>query len=88
MIEPEPGSSMEMRFPLFWKLRGAFFVDGGQVANQWKGVQFGDWKYSAGGGIRVVTPVGPFRLDAGYKLNRDKDDRETYRIHFSVGEAF
>jgi len=81
-------SSVELRFPLFWKFRGAAFVDGGQVANHWSGVSPRFWKFSAGGGIRLVTPVGPFRLDAGYKLNRDPGDTELWRLHFSVGEAF
>ncbi len=81
-------SSIELRFPLFWKFRGATFIDGGQVANNWAGVSPHFWKFSAGGGIRLVTPVGPFRLDAGYKLNRDPGDTELWRLHFSVGEAF
>ncbi len=82
------GSSIETRFPLFWRLRGALFVDGGQVGDRWSQVFPRLWKYSAGGGIRFVTPVGPFRLDAGYKLNRDPGDLETWRIHFSLGESF
>ena len=82
------GSSVELRFPLFWKFRGAAFVDGGQVSNRWATVAPHFWKFSAGGGIRLLTPVGPFRLDAGYKLNRDATDTELWRLHFSVGEAF
>lgn len=82
------GSSLELRFPLVWKFRGAIFVDGGQVADRWVDVSPARWKYSAGGGVRLLTPVGPLRVDAGYKLNRDPGDTETYRIHFSVGEAF
>ena len=27
------------------------------------------FRYTAGGGIRVNTPVGPFRIDYGVKLN-------------------
>jgi outer membrane protein assembly factor BamA len=82
------GATVETRFPLFWRFRGALFVDGGQVAEEWFHVRPAVWKYSAGAGIRFVTPVGPFRLDGGYKLNRDKGDLETYRIHFSLGESF
>lgn len=81
-------STIEARFPLFWRLRGAVFVDGGQVGQDWDDVSPRRWKYSAGGGLRFVTPVGPFRLDFGYKLNRDPDDLDPWRLHFSLGESF
>jgi outer membrane protein assembly complex protein YaeT len=81
-------STFEIRFPLFWKLNGAIFTDGGQVGQEHGDVDVSRWKTSAGGGIRFVTPVGPIRLDYGYKLNRDADDNDPWRIHFSLGESF
>lgn len=82
------GSSVELRFPLFWKFTWALFVDGGQVGPKPNNVDISKWKFGGGGGIRFKTPVGPIRLDYGYKLNRDVNDIDPWRIHFSLGESF
>jgi outer membrane protein assembly complex protein YaeT len=81
------GSSLEVRFPIVWRLSGALFVDGGQVGPGSGDVDPSRWKFGGGGGIRFRTPVGPIRLDYGYKLNRDRD-ADPWRIHFSLGESF
>jgi translocation and assembly module TamA len=36
-----------------------------------------------GAGVRVRSPIGPFRLDFAYG-----EKTEEFRIHFSVGVAF
>lgn len=46
-----------------------------------------DLKYTAGLGIRYMTPVGPLRVDYGFKLNRDPGE-SAGEFHFSVGHAF
>lgn len=82
----------ELRFPVYKSLKGAVFLDGGQVAATLRGAAPANWKYGAGGGLRYLTPVGPIRLDLGYKLNPGKPAAiapvDTWRIHFSLGEAF
>jgi outer membrane protein insertion porin family len=52
-----------------------------------------DVRYSTGVGVRVETPVGPVRVDYGYKLKIlpvppgvDREDR--WRIHLSLGHVF
>ncbi len=82
------GANAELRFPLVWKLAGAVFIDGGQVADDYKDVQIKTWRYGAGGGIRLHTPVGPIRLDYGQKINPASDDPDHWRLHFSLGETF
>ncbi|MBI4397337.1 MAG: BamA/TamA family outer membrane protein [Elusimicrobia bacterium] len=82
------GGSVELRFPLYRRFNGAVFVDGGQVAQRASGAKPSEWKYGAGGGVRFKTPVGPFRLDYGYKLNPDPDEEDLWRVHLSLGEAF
>ena len=79
----------ELRFPVYKSLRGAVFLDGGQVAYSLRGAAPANWQYGAGAGLRYRTPVGPIRLDFGYKLNPDKPAVvDAWRIHFSIGEAF
>ena len=39
---------------------------------------------TAGVGLRYKTPVGPLRLDYGYKLNPDEEGSPG-RLYFSIG---
>jgi outer membrane protein assembly complex protein YaeT len=83
------GASAELRFPIYKKLRGALFTDGGQVADSLRGAAPRRWQYGAGAGIRYRTPVGPIRADFGYKLNPDRPiSPDLWRLHLSIGEAF
>jgi outer membrane protein insertion porin family len=44
-------------------------------------------RYTTGLGLRYKTPVGPFRIDYGHKLNRQKGESPG-ELHFSLGHAF
>lgn len=61
-------ANIELRFPLIGeRLRGAAFVDAGQVWSPGEGVaSLGDLAWSPGLGVRYQSPVGPLRLDIGY----------------------
>jgi len=64
-------ANAELRFPLpilAGRLRGALFVDAGQVAQRDTNETFPlrDFRVTPGVGIRVVTPIGPVRLDVAY----------------------
>jgi translocation and assembly module TamA len=61
---------------LWW----ATFVDAGNAANDWNGL---DPALGAGIGLRWRSPVGPLRLDWAY----GREVRRS-RLHFSVGIAF
>jgi outer membrane translocation and assembly module TamA len=46
---------------------------------------------SVGVGGRYATPIGPIRLDVGFKLDRRTIGTRLeprYAIHFSIGQAF
>lgn len=64
-------ASAELRMPspvLRNNLRWAAFVDGGQIWGSANDTLFGESKFrvTPGLGVRLMTPVGPIRLDAAY----------------------
>lgn len=94
-------SSVELRYPIAGALSGAVFVDGADVAPKKLVFRFNRPHLSAGVGFRYDTPVGPVRLDAGYRIPGlqapahapDEGDPEKIlgipaAISFGIGEAF
>jgi outer membrane protein insertion porin family len=94
-------TNIETRFPLFWRLSGAIFLDGGNVWRNPSDIKLtsfdpgrtsaedSDYRYSFGGGIRFRTPVGPVRIDYGRKLRLSPyDGNDRGQFHFSLGQAF
>jgi outer membrane protein insertion porin family len=63
------------------------FVDMGNVWLRAKDVDPMQLKFTVGLGLRYNTPVGPLRVDYGFKLNREAGESRG-EIHFSVGHAF
>ena len=82
----------EATFPIYEKiLKGAVFYD---VGNVWqKSEDFlvgGGYKSGFGVGIRVNTPVGPFRLDYGYPIETKGDTgaSKNGQFYFSISRGF
>ncbi|MFO0753688.1 MAG: outer membrane protein assembly factor BamA [Thermodesulfovibrionales bacterium] len=63
------------------------FLDAGNVWRKIEDFDLSGMRYTTGIGIRYTTPVGPFRIDYGYKLNREQGESKG-EIHFSLGHAF
>jgi outer membrane protein insertion porin family len=94
--------NVELRFPIFWLLSGAVFLDGGNVwadpaeiklSRFVDGLRPGEanplnMSYAAGGGLRFLTPVGPFRVDYGTKLGSMRAGRKAGELYISLGQAF
>jgi len=55
-------------------LRLVTFLDAGNVYNPGNQFDFGDLRRSAGVGFRLITPLGPIRLDYGFKLDRRRGE--------------
>lgn len=78
---------IELRVPVWKQIGLVGFVDAGDVQLDPWSWRFDELRVSAGPGLRIDTPVGPVRLDAGFPLNRPSFG-DPWRIHLSVGQAF
>jgi outer membrane protein insertion porin family len=61
--------NLEVGYSFGRLLRLVAFVDAGNVYSLQQ-FDFGELRRSAGVGIRLLTPIGPVRLDYGFKLDR------------------
>jgi outer membrane protein insertion porin family len=80
--------NVEWRFPLWRWLGGAVFVDTAALTPEVRDLALEEFKSGAGAGLRVSTPVGPLRLDAGYPLNHVAHNDRKIRFYISVGYPF
>jgi outer membrane translocation and assembly module TamA len=68
------------------------FVDAGNVFARTGDIDFGEMRTAIGFGVRYRSPVGPIRLDIGFKMNR-RDivpgvPESPRALHISLGQAF
>ncbi len=87
----------EVRLFLPGGLGLVFFNDRGNVFRDYKQVDVSLLKSTVGAGLWYGTPVGPLRLDYGYKLNREENlcpdcaaavKESRTELHFTLGFAF
>ncbi|HUF47953.1 MAG TPA: POTRA domain-containing protein [Vicinamibacterales bacterium] len=72
-------------------LAAVLFVDGGNVFRRARDLDLDRLRGTAGFGFRWDSPLGPLRVDAGFKLTRNTiaGRRERgWELHLSIGEAF
>ncbi len=86
----------EYRFPILGPVGAAVFTDIGNIYGT-STIHFDDLRYGVGTGLRYISPVGPLRLDVGFKLRRriigeDADGNPIFEHPFafslSLGYAF
>lgn len=97
------GFNLEIRQRLNFIIEGlglAVFLDGGQVWQTFRRMNRRPIQFGIGGGLRYRSPIGPVRIDVGYKLNPTDKDLNIYQgqdygsawnrigIHLSIGQAF
>jgi outer membrane translocation and assembly module TamA len=89
-------TSLEARVPIT-KIRTmplgmVTFLDGGDVTDAATGLDPMHLHWAVGAGVRLLTVVGPVRLDVGYRLNRtgptEPDPGSRWAYHLTIGEAF
>jgi outer membrane protein insertion porin family len=90
-------TSVEARFddvvePLGLPLGFALFVDGADVTAHPQDLSWPNQHWAVGMGLRVRTPVGPLRLDAGLRLTRtgagEPEPGSLGSISFGLGDSF
>jgi outer membrane protein assembly complex protein YaeT len=79
--------NIDYRFPVAGPLGGTLFVDAGNVWANWQDVGFGELKIGAGLGLRYLSPIGPLRLEVGWKLDRERGESPSV-IFLSFGNPF
>jgi outer membrane protein assembly complex protein YaeT len=77
----------ELRYPIWRALRGAVFLDSGNVTSKVSEFFPMHLRWAAGLGVRIDTPIGPFRLEYGWKLNREPGEPPG-EFNLSIGQAF
>ena len=83
----------ELRTAVVGSIGAVGFLDVGNVFLRATDLDFGKLRAAAGVGLRYQSPVGPIRIDLGFKLDRLRElapDRLERRsvLHISLGQAF
>jgi outer membrane translocation and assembly module TamA len=68
------------------------FVDAGDVAPRFGGLDLGNLHYASGVSLIYETPIGAVRAGVGVRLNRmggdNPDPNDRLAFHITLGEAF
>ena len=79
--------NFEMQFHLFSGFQLVGFLDTGVAVREMEQISLATLRHSIGPGLRYQTPVGPIRLEYGFKLDRQPGESPG-RLHFSFGYFF
>jgi outer membrane protein insertion porin family len=81
--------NIELTVPIVEFIKGALFIDSGNVWSKASDFGQGGFKTGVGFGVRINTPIGPLKLDYGIPLNKQpgKESKEG-RFHFSMSHGF
>jgi outer membrane protein insertion porin family len=79
--------NLDYRFPVVGQVGGVVFFDAGNVWADWRDVDPREAKLGLGLGVRYLSPIGPLRLEVGWKLDREPGE-PGYAVFLSVGNPF
>jgi outer membrane protein insertion porin family len=85
-------TNAEVRMALFGGLGVTGFVDSGNVFRRATDIDLGQLRATAGFGVSYNSPIGPLRVDLGFKLDRreltpGRLERRSV-LHFFLGQPF
>ncbi len=82
-------ANIEETFPIYPKLiKGAAFFDMGSLSADMQDFGSGGVFSGVGLGVRIKTPIGPVKLDAGYPLDDIVEESKKVRFYFSISQGF
>lgn len=81
--------NLECLFPLveMLKLNGVVFIDAGNAWNGDESPFMTSLKAGFGGGVRWMSPMGPLRIEYGWKINPQKGE-DPGALAFNMGQLF
>ncbi len=94
---PQGGNAMaifnlETRAPYWKELQFVWFLDAGNVYRRVSDIRLDELRFTSGVGVRYRSPIGPLRVDWGWKINTRlllTGGRERSNVvHISLGQAF
>jgi outer membrane protein assembly factor BamA len=94
---PQGGNGMaifnlETRAPYWKNLQFVWFLDAGNVFKYASDIRLDEMRFTSGVGFRYRSPIGPLRVDWGWKLSTRLElsgGRERSNVlHISLGQAF
>jgi outer membrane protein insertion porin family len=77
----------ELRVPVRGGLQAATFVDTGNVFQRVTTMDLSEVRTAVGFGVRYKSPIGPIRVDLGFKVNR-RPDEDLTAWYVTFGQAF
>ena len=80
-------ANLEYRFRLVGALGGTLFLDVGNVWSDWQEVDLSEVRTAIGLGVRYRSPVGPIRLEVGWKLDREPGESAA-ELFINLGNPF
>ncbi|MGD8896223.1 MAG: translocation/assembly module TamB domain-containing protein [Acidobacteriota bacterium] len=79
--------NQELRFPIWGRIQAGVFFDTGNVWELASELDLRDLRSNVGGGLRVMFPFGPVRLDWAWVLDpREGEQRSRWQL--ALGHAF
>ena len=82
--------NLEFIIPLVEKagVNGVLFFDTGDVYGGDKNFDFSNLRKSVGAGVRWYSPIGPIRIEYGWKIDVPEGQAAGGRWEFTMGHAF
>jgi outer membrane protein insertion porin family len=77
----------EFRIPVWRQVHGVIFYDIGNVYATVSDMNLTELRKVLGAGVRLETPIGPFRLEYGRKLDQ-KEGESAGELYLSIGNPF
>ncbi len=78
-------TTFELRFPIYWRIGGEVFFDGGNLVSDFMSLKNSQYKWNFGVGLTVATPLGPARVDFARPLLKGE---KTWIPQFAISYAF